>query len=718
MRYNIRELSIPACAGNPIDHHKGEVSRVNNMSRAMAAILCLIILCAFTGLPYAQEKAAEGEAPSEQEAKSQAIEDIKEALKAAQPPAIQTGEFSDKGVNIQFSVKPLLGGEVMEGSTAEIRFRITDATTGAPVASLFPGSWVDIKSDTAASQAVGPITCQEKMKAYFQGVVAYRPLIDLNGYYMLAMNNDASISVVDPYVSLAGRTSLFAQIILRGYPEDWSYGIDEKFLFVTLPRENLVSVVDTEQFRVAKNIGVGPTPTRIRLQPDKKYLWVGQDSLVKGEGGVTVVDVSKQEKVKTILTGDGRHEIAFTTDSLFAFVTNSKDDILTVIDVQKLEKVKDIPIGAGPVSVAYSPLSKAAYVANFGDGAITVIDGTTFKEIAKLRTKPGLSVLRIAPGDRWVFVANSLENVVYIIDSSNNAIAHTVEVEKEPYQLAFSKTFAYVRSMGDPIVTMIDYTVLGRQENLRINKVQAGDQPPGTSRYHSVADAMLPTFMEGHVLIANPGDERVHYYMEGMSSMMGSFRSYGGQVPKAVLTVNRNLKPVDPGVYATTIRVPATGNFEVAIFLDVPRLGHCFTFSAKPSPISLGRSEPDFEVLTKEIDFAPGQKFTIKLKIFDAVNNKPIEEVKDLVMQAIHSTGFPNNKFLAKHAGEGVYEIPLFLSLGGSYYGVLTSQSKNWNPSSFHPLVLVTRENKVEVMKPGSVTGEGKQGTRERLFKR
>jgi YVTN family beta-propeller protein len=331
-----------------------------------------------------------------------------------------------------------------------------------------------------------------------------------------------------------------------------------------------------------------------------------------------------------------------------------------------------------------------------------VIDGKTFNEVTRVKTKPGLSALRIAPGDRWVFVTNSIENVVYIIDSSNNTIIHTVEVEKEPYQIAFSRTFAYIRSMGDPVMTLIDYTVIGKQADLRISKIQSGDRAPNASRYHSVADTVLPTFMEGHVLVANPGDERVHYYMEGMSSMMGSFRSYGGQVPKAVLTVNRNLKPVEPGVYATTIRVPASGEFDVAIFLDSPRMGHCFSFTAKQSPIALRPAEPDWELITKEAEAGPGKVSVLKVKIFNSNDGKPIENVNDLVIQAIHSTGMPNNSVRARDAGEGMYELPVFLPAEGAYYGVLTSNSKGWNPRTFHPLILIVKEGKVRVAKPGA----------------
>ncbi len=49
--------------------------------------------------------------------------------------------------------------------------------------------------------------CIEKIGLYLKGAVGIRPLVDLNGYYLLVMNKDNSIAVIDPMVSIAGRTS-------------------------------------------------------------------------------------------------------------------------------------------------------------------------------------------------------------------------------------------------------------------------------------------------------------------------------------------------------------------------------------------------------------------------------------------------------------------------------------------------------------------------------
>ncbi len=617
-----------------------------------------------------------------------------EAMKQAEPK-LHRQEFSDKGINIELTVKPLYGAEIVEGELTELRFRITDSTTGNPIQSLYPGSWVDARKAAQKDHpAIGPVGCADKIRAYFKGIVAYRPLIDLNGYYVLAMNNDASINVIDPYVSLAGKTSLFTVVHLRAPAQDWTYGADERNLFVTLPRAGLVAVVNIEKFEVSKNIAVGKNPQKIALQPDKRYIWVSLDSDTPDEGGVAVIDASKQELAATIKTGAGRHTVAFSDDSLFAFVTNSGDGTLSVIDVQKLAKVTDIKAGTVPSSVTYSSLSKSAYVTSEGEGTIRVIGGKGFDETAVIRLKPGLQVMRFAPGDRWGFAANGRENVVSIIDASNNTVAHTVEVMPEPDQITFSRTFAFIHSRADAKYTMIDHTTLGKAEVLRTFNIPGGEKPPGNSRYYSPADMILPTFMEGHILIVNPADEKIYYYMEGMDVAMGSFRSYGGQVPRAVLTVNRNLRPVEPGVYASTIRVPGSGDFEVAIFLDSPKMSHCFTFTATPNPTFAGKSEPDMEVLNKDLQAAAGEIFRLKVRIYNIANGKAIEDAGDLVVQTFHAASMSNFMFAGRHTGEGVYEVPVRLDQPGVYYLVLTSRSKNIRADSLKPVMLIVGAGK------------------------
>ncbi len=136
-----------------------------------------------------------------------------------------------EGVAVEFSARPAGGeGDLREGDYADVEFRITDAITGRPIRSLNPGAWMDIGQPVGAREGQPPLDCRQKVGLYLSGRVGIRPMIDLNSYYVLALNRDSSISVVDPMVGMAGSTYLYAHIPLPRPGADWAKTADDKRL--------------------------------------------------------------------------------------------------------------------------------------------------------------------------------------------------------------------------------------------------------------------------------------------------------------------------------------------------------------------------------------------------------------------------------------------------------------------------------------------------------
>jgi len=283
-----------------------------------------------------------------------------------------------------------------------------------------------------------------------------RPDVDLNSYYLLTLNQEPNLSVIDPLLGFSG-SKLLALVLLKSPGEDWALTSNRLKLFVSMPRVNQVAIVDTTTWKVIANIDTGVKPARVALQPDEKYLWVAN------ENGVTVIDTATLKPAKQIATGGGAHEIAFGTNNKFAFVTNRDNGTLSVISVPKLQKLNDVKIGALASSLTFSPLSNALYAGNEADGNVVVIDASSHKLLATIATAPGLRTVRFAPGGRWGFVANALDSNVYIFDASTNRLVHRQEVGEAPDQFAFTDNFAYVRSLGSEQVSAIRLITVGKQ---------------------------------------------------------------------------------------------------------------------------------------------------------------------------------------------------------------------------------------------------------------
>jgi YVTN family beta-propeller protein len=615
-----------------------------------------------------------------------------------------TGDrFVREGVAVEFSARAVGSPRPLrEGDYAELAFRITDAGTGAPVRGLAPGAWMDVGQPIAARESAPPLDCRKKMSLYLSGRVGIRPLIDLNSYFILTLNHDSSISVVDPYVGMAGKTYLYAHVPLPRPGADWAKTADDKRVFVTIPRTGELVVVDAESFKVSGKVAVGGRPTRIVAQRDGRYLWVGDDA-VEPAGGVVVVDPSALTIAGRIQTGRGHHEIALSADDRWAFVTNRDDGTVSVIDVRRLAKVKDVTTGPQPISVAYSRLSQALYVADGRSGEVSVIDGQHHHVAARIALKPGLGPLRFSDDGRWSFVVNSHENAVHVLDIASNRLAHTVAVGGGPYHLTVTRGFVYVRALDSAKVSMIPLSELDREPTPQVMEFAAGTDKPGSAGAGiAVAAPIVPAVGEAAVIVANPADGNLYFYMEGMMAPMATFRNYGHR-PAALEVVNRSLKETAPGVYATTVRLPVAGQYDVGFMLTSPRVVHCFAAEVAANPL-LARKGPPLEIqyLVGDHRVAVGRDVTLTFKLTDAATRRPRAGLDDVRVVYHVAPSRQRTQATVREVGDGVYETTVSIAEAGAYYVYVAVPSAKVEVGDLAFLSLIASADARPVGRPGT----------------
>ena len=586
-----------------------------------------------------------------------------------------------KGMAVEFKVEPLVpertGGQVMEGDFATISFKISGADDHQPLQSVYPGVWVDLVQTAEGERKGVSLECKQRVGNYLQGSVGMRPMIDLNSYFVMVLNQDPSISVIDPVVGITGITSLYTSIPLERPGADWAKTTNEKWLYVTMPRSGKVAMINLDTFKVEKNLPAGEMPMRAVIQPDEEYLWIGNDIQGDVKSGVTVIDIDTGEIVKSIETGAGHHEITFSGDSRRAFVTNRESGAVTVIDTGKLEIIGQVDTGSVPISVAYSALSDAAYAADGLSGVITVIDPESGLSFEKIEAKPGLGPMRFSNDGRWGFVVNPNENLVFVIDASTNKIAHTVKVDNKPFQVTLTETFAYIRSLDSERVAMINLQELNRGGDVIVNNFAAGVYPPGQVSDIRIADAMIPAAQDAAVLVASPADATVYYYMEGMNAPMGAFRNYGHK-PRAVQIANRALKELEPGVYSATIKVPMAGTFELAFLNEAPQFLHCFTMEAVVNPNLEHASDPvAVEYLNEHEALVAGDEMKLRFRLYKPGSGKTFVDAGGVTVKFFRAPRFDLTELVATHVGEGIYEATLPFRYAGSYYVYVAAPELN-----------------------------------------
>lgn len=609
------------------------------------------------------------------------------------PPAESPGpvvhRLVDQGLAIEIAIAPAEAqGPLTEERPVRVRLSIADTLSNTPMSRLNPGAWLDRLAPGEAAAG----DCKTKIETFLGGSALSRPEVDLNAYYVLALNQDATISVVDPLFGY-GNSKLLAMVFLETPGEDWALTADGDRLFVSQPDSDLVAAAETETWKVVRQIPVGPRPRRLGLQPDGQYLWVAWDGAgTDAVSGVTAINARDLSRVADIPTGKGGHDLAFSDDSRFVFVTNEGDGTVSVVDVARLAKLRDVRLGARPVSLDWSTQAKAVYVT--AGEAIAVIDPARAEPVARIQAAgAGLGAIRFAPGGRLAFVVQPAKNLVHIVDAASNRLIQTADVEAEPDAVAFSDELAYVRHRGSAIVLMIPLKTVGEPGRpVPLVDFTGGEHPPGrTPRPTPAAGIVAAPGGHPSVLVANPEDKAIYYYKEGMAAPMGHFRNYDRN-PRAVLVVDRSLRETRPGTYETVASLGAAGNYQLALFLESPRIVRCFPLQVAEDPVlAAARRLPlDVQIHAERTEVAVGEAVTVRLQVADPETRAPRPGL-DVRVLTFLSPGTWQQRHWATDLGKGAYEIRFEPPETGVYF-VFVEIASAGMPFQKSPFLVLTAQ--------------------------
>lgn len=582
-----------------------------------------------------------------------------------QPAA--TERAARDGVAVELSIAPLHGGaQPRYGDHVEVRFRITNAETGAELTGLNPIAWLDRAEEASSADA-----CRRKVESFLGGSLQARPEVDLNSYFIVTLNRGGTLSVIDPIRGFGG-TKLVTLVPLGGEGAGWALAPDRDTLFVSIPDQNEVVVVDTTSWKVTSRIAVGARPGRLAFQPDGGYVWVATAGLAGERGGVSVIDPAQRREAARIVTTGGARSLAFSSDSRYAFAANEEEGSLSVFDVRALSESQRIRTGSSPVALSYSRLSNAVYVGH-ADGSVVVIDAARHTVRRSISTAAGLQALGFSPDGRSGFALSGPANLVSVIDSSSDEVVRTITVDDHPDQIAFTEFFAYVRARASEQVTMIRLSTVGRGSEPDVTRFPGGQVAPEFASASALTASISPAPDPRAVLVSNAADRSIYYYMEGMAAPMGNFQNYKRE-PLGVLAVNRSLRETEPGVYTTTFKLHRGGKFDVPLVVSSPKLTHCFAYT-------LDAAAPERNAEAKEIrlerlfdtEVAATSPLAVRVRLVDGAG-RPLRNVRDLRALAFAAGGFQRRDVL-RPAGDGTYEAELKLPSAGVYYIFFESAS-------------------------------------------
>lgn len=558
--------------------------------------------------------------------------------------------------------------KAVAGADAAFELTISDATTGAPARGLSPLAWMTRRTGAAALDTAA---CREKVKSFTAGLLSVRPDVDLNAYLLWTLNQDSTLSVINPQIAF-GKTKLRSLVSLGGMGVSFALHPDRDSLYVTLRGGRGLAVVDTRRGLVKSNVPVGEDPVFVTVAPDGRTVWVGND----GDGTVSVIDARAGDVLKTLRVGAGHHEIAFTGGARAAWITSRGGEAVTVVDVATLEPLGEIAIGEGAVSIAASDESDVVYVANAARGEVVSLDVVRRAVTSRIALKPGLGALRFEPRGRFAFALNPTANEVSILDASTGAVAHAITGLAGPDAVTFTDDFAYVHNLDAGRISLVARAALGGPAAPPVIQVEVGQDAPAAARAGALSSPIVPAPEGKGVLIANPADKALYFYMEGMMAPIGTISNYGRE-PRSILVEDRSLKEVRPGVYATTMHLGTEGLHDVEILLDRPRLAACLEATVEPSPS--GPAEPE-QGITLEPLFASDLQLKaaepVTLRFRATATAAPVLEAREMEIMIVRFPAGYRWSGSPRADGNGVFSITFTPPTPGQYRLLPASASR------------------------------------------
>jgi hypothetical protein len=182
---------------------------------------------------------------------------------------------------------------------------------------------------------------------------------------------------------------------------------------------------------------------------------------------------------------------------------------------------------------------------------------------------------------------------------------------------------------------------------------------------------------ENAVLVANPTDGEIYYYKEGMAAPMGHFSNYGHR-PAAVMSLDRSMREQTPGSFRTLTRLDRGGVYDVAVYIDAPRVVSCFEFAV---PLDEGRErERRFgRIAIRYVDrpqqVAVATERALRFRLFDVRTNEERRGVGDVDALVVKNPGGWRQRQRAVPRDDGTYELTINPPAAGLYYVYIESPS-------------------------------------------
>jgi YVTN family beta-propeller protein len=252
---------------------------------------------------------------------------------------------------------------------------------------------------------------------------------------LLLSQSDRTVYDMDP---ASGK--VINQVQLGGAPTGAVFSFDEQSLFVSVPDQGYISIIDLHTFKEVSRLtkpefksasSSVAVPDALATTPDYQKLYVSVP------GGLEVFNQQllvenpeyKQPEEKISLPGkDGQYMLVHGPSNKLYYAFR-KDNQVAVIDTKTDKVLKIIPVKGGPTDVTFVVGGEAWVTAT--DGSVSIIDTDKDEVVKTIETGgKGNGRITVAPDLRFIAATHEGSGTVSILQPMTKEVMSTVDIGK------------------------------------------------------------------------------------------------------------------------------------------------------------------------------------------------------------------------------------------------------------------------------------------------
>lgn len=470
---------------------------------------------------------------------------------------VQTQSAEQAGVDVAMHYSSAALG------IGQLRLQFSAAADGQAARGLRPAAWLMLRrSELLAAEQ----RCSDRLAPDSRGLAASAADIDLNGWRLLTLNDDATLAVLNPYRAL--RNSRLEGIVVLPTPgHALALSASQQRAYVSLPDSDAFAVValPTRTLHVLRPTGSGSRPQALLTDDAARQLWVS----LPGARAIAVFDGEDAQPLAQIALDAAPTHLALAADTPWLFVGHSDAGRVEVIDRLQRQRLAGHAVAAPIRALAWSASAQR----------LVVLAGSRLRLIDPAGKSPAVDLALPAPGDalalfdqgRYALVAHADRGALSLIDLARRLPVAHEPIGGQPTAIALTDAFAYVMRSDMPQVQVIALAQ-ARQGHLRGTAIPMGRGAPG----EQARPALMAPAPEGNgMLVGNPRDATIFRHVEGMMVPVGSFNNVR-RAMRAVVVQDTSLRERAPGRFEAAVHIPRSGRYDLIVRNVQPPLTLCF----------------------------------------------------------------------------------------------------------------------------------------------